>query len=117
MEHRLLAIRFGYSIILLLVLTACGLLSAEPSLPSSVPVATAALQPSVSAPTTSPAAGRTDSTAAVQIVLDYYHTIAEKRYDQAYGLWAENGAASGQTRAEFQQGYAKTAGLSVLLER
>lgn len=50
-------------------------------------------------------------------MLDYYHAIAEKRYDQAYGLWAENGAASGQTRAEFQQGYAKTAGLSVLLDR
>jgi hypothetical protein len=66
---------------------------------------------------TQPPAGLTDTTAAVQIVLDYYIAIAQKQYDLAYGLWAQNGAASGQTRAEFQQGYANTAGLSVLLDR
>jgi len=59
----------------------------------------------------------TDTTPAVQVVLDYYHAIAQKQYDQAYGLWAQNGAASGQTLAEFKQGYANTAGLSVLLDR
>jgi hypothetical protein len=66
---------------------------------------------------TQPPAGRTDTTAAVQVVLDYSHAIAQKQYDQAYGLWAQNGAASGQTRTEFEQGYANTAGLSVLLDR
>jgi hypothetical protein len=50
-------------------------------------------------------------------VLDEYQAIAQKQYDQAYGLWAEGGAASGQTRSEFKQGYANTAGLSVLLDR
>jgi hypothetical protein len=50
-------------------------------------------------------------------VLDYSIAIAQKQYDQAYGLWAHNGAASGQTRSEFEQGYANTAGLSVLLDR
>jgi hypothetical protein len=117
MKHGLLTIRFGCSVLLLLVLTACGLLSAESPLPSSVPVATAAPQPSASAPATSPAAGRTEGTAAVQVVLDYYQSIAEKRYDQAYSLWAQNGAASGQTLSEFKQGYANTAGLSVLLDQ
>jgi hypothetical protein len=50
-------------------------------------------------------------------VLDYYQAIAQKQYDQAYGLWAEGGAASGQTRTAFEQGYANTSGLSVLLDR
>jgi hypothetical protein len=66
---------------------------------------------------TQPPAGLTDTTAAVQVVLDYYIAIAQKQYDQAYSLWAHNGAASGQTRSEFEQGYANTAGLSVLLDR
>jgi hypothetical protein len=50
-------------------------------------------------------------------VLDYYDAITQKQYDAAYGLWAQNGAASGQTRAEFEQGYAGTAGISVLLDK
>jgi hypothetical protein len=83
---------------------------------SNVPSCTAAPQLPESAPTTQPPAGLTDTTAAVQVVLDYYHAIAQKRYDQAYGLWAQNGAASGQTLTEFKQGYANTAGLSVLLD-
>jgi hypothetical protein len=66
---------------------------------------------------TQPPAPLTESTAAVQVVLDYYIAIAQKQYDQAYGLWAEGGAASGQTLSEFEQGYANTAGLSVLLDR
>jgi hypothetical protein len=49
-------------------------------------------------------------------VLDYYQAIGEKRYDQAYLLWAQNGEASGQTLGEFKQGYINTAGLSVLLD-
>jgi hypothetical protein len=117
MKHHLLAIRLGCSAALLVVLTACGLSSAEPTLPSSAPAPTAAPQPQESAPMTQPPAGLTDTTAAVQVVLDYYHAIAQKQYDQAYGLWAQNGAASGQTRTEFEQGYANTAGLSVLLDR
>jgi hypothetical protein len=66
---------------------------------------------------TQPPAGHTDTTAAVQVVLDEYQAIAQKQYDQAYGLWAQNGAASGQTRSEFEQGYANTASLSALLDQ
>jgi hypothetical protein len=50
-------------------------------------------------------------------VLDYYDAIGQKQYDAAYILWAQNGAASGQTRTEFKRGYANTASLSVLLDR
>lgn len=117
MKQHLLAIRLGCSAALLVVLTACGLSSAEPTLPSSTPAPTAAPQPPESAPMTQPPAGLTDTTAAVQVVLDYYIAIAQQQYDQAYGLWAEGGAASGQTRTAFEQGYATTAGLSVLLDR
>jgi SnoaL-like domain len=117
MKQHTLAIRLGCSAALLVVLTACGLSSAQPTLPSSAPAPTTAPLPPESAPTTQPLAGLTESTAAVQVVLDYYHAIAQKHYDQAYGLWSEGGAASGQTRSEFKQGYANTAGLSVLLDR
>lgn len=121
MKQHLLAIRLGCSVALLVVLTACGLSGAESTLPTSTPAATAAPSPPTSAPAAtaapSPPAGRTDTTAAVQVVLDYYNAIAQKQYDQAYGLWAQNGAASGQTLTEFKQGYANTARLSVLLDR
>ena len=100
MKQHLLAIRLGCSGALLLVLTTCGLPNAEPTLPSSAPAASAAPQPPESAPMTQPPAGLTESTAAVQVVLDYYIAIAQKQYDQAYGLWAQNGAASGQTRSD-----------------
>jgi len=117
MKQHMFAIRFGCSAALLLALSGCGLSSAQPTLPSSAPAPTAAPQPPESAPTTPPPAGRTDTTPAVQVVLDYYNAIAQKHYDQAYGLWAEGGAASGQTLPQFEQGYANTAGLSVLLDR
>jgi hypothetical protein len=72
--------------------------------------------PVTSPPATQPPAA-TDTAAAVQIVLDYYNAIVQKQYDQAYRLWAQNGAARAQTRAEFEQGYANTAGVSVLLDK
>jgi hypothetical protein len=117
MKQHMLAIRSSFCAALLLVLTACGLSSAEPTQPTSAPAPTAAPQPPESAPTTQPPAGLTDTTAAVQVVLDYYIAIAQKQYDQAYSPWAQNGAASGQTLNEFKQDYANTAGLSVLLDR
>jgi hypothetical protein len=117
MKNRIFAIRFGCSAVLLVVLSACGLSRAEPIPPTSAPAPTAAPQPPESAPTPQPPAGLTDTTAAVQVVLDEYQAIAQKQYGQAYSLWAENGAASGQTRSEFERGYANTAGLSALLDR
>ena len=117
MKNRSFAIRFGCSAAVLVVLSACGLSSAEPTRPTSAPASTAAPPPPANAPTTQPPAGLTDTTAPVQVVLDEYQAIAQKQYDQAYRLWAQNGAASGQTRSAFARGYANTAGLSVLLDR
>jgi hypothetical protein len=116
MKHHTFAIRLCSSAVLLLVLSGCALPNTQPTLPTSAPVPTAAPQPPQSAPTTPPPAGLTNPTAAEQVVLDYYQAIAQKRYDQAYVLWAQNGAASGQTLGEFKQGYVNTAGLSVLLD-
>jgi hypothetical protein len=116
MKQHLLVIRLGCSAPLLLVLSACGLPSAQLTLPTSAPVPTSAPQAPASAPTTQPPAGPIGSTAAVQVVLDYYDAIVQKQYEQAYGLWGQHGAANGQTLSEFKQGYAKTAGLSVLLD-
>jgi hypothetical protein len=117
MKHHIFAIGLCSSAVLLLVLSGCGLPSAQPTLPTRAPVPTAAPQSPEGALITPQPAGLTESTAAVQVVLDYYNAIAQKQYEQAYGLWAEGGVASGQTLSEFKQGYANTAGLSVLLDR
>ena len=64
--------------------------------------ATAAPPPAVEAgdPAT-PAAAR-------QVVVDYYAAIDAGEYAQAYALWSEQGAASGQTFEHFRGGYANT---------
>ncbi|NNJ13725.1 hypothetical protein EKD04_025705 [Chloroflexales bacterium ZM16-3] len=116
----------GALAILLASLSACGPATATPAptaVPASAPVPTAAPivvptaapAPPTSAPTAAPA--QIDTAAAVQTILDYYDAIGQQRYDQAYLLWAQGGAASGQTAAAFAQGHAGTAGISVLLDR
>jgi hypothetical protein len=125
---KILIIRLVYGAALLAALAGCVSTSATPTRPTSLPqpatmvVATTAPQltaeppqPTTAAAATQAPAGAIDTTAAVQVVLDYYDAIVQKQYDAAYGLWAQNGAATGQTRAEFEQGYAGTASLSVLL--
>lgn len=54
--------------------------------------------------------------AGVRTVLDYYAAIADQRYGDAYGLWADHGAASGQSFEQFQQGFANTAGLRLIID-
>jgi len=97
--------------------------------PNGVPTATAtnAPQPTVPPeptapptqapqPTTATGTGQADATvAAVQTVLDYYTAITEKKFDDAYRLWANNGAASGQTLDQFKQGFSNTARVSLQL--
>jgi hypothetical protein len=55
--------------------------------------------------------------AAIQVVLDYYAAIGQQQYERAYLMWADEGRASGQTRAEFEQGFSNTTRISVLLDR
>jgi len=130
MKQHILIIRLVYGAALLAALAGCGTTSATPTRPTNLPQPTAVVvattapqptaeppQPTTAAAATQAPAGATDTTAAVQVVLDYYNAIVQKQYDAAYGLWAQNGMASGQTRAEFEQGYAGTAGVSVLLDK
>lgn len=125
----------GALAILLTVLSACGrsalppastadptaVLSATPlptALPSSVPAPTAA-PTAMPAPTTVPTAvpAQDATAAAVQALLEYYDLLTQQYYDQAYHVWAHDGAASGQTADAFAQGFAGTAGISVVLDR
>jgi hypothetical protein len=117
MRQHILATRLACSVALLVMFTACELSNAQPTQPTSAPAPTAVPQPLTSAPVTPPPAELIDTIPAVQVVLDYYNAIAQKQYDLAYGLWSQNGTASGQTRTEFEDGYANTAGNSVLLDR
>ena len=67
----------------------------------------AAASPSFGAPATSPQA-------AVQVVRDYYAAINRGDYRTAYAAWDRNGAASGQTFAQFRAGFVKTASVGVV---
>jgi hypothetical protein len=85
---------------------------------TSAPAPTA--PPATSAPTAAPqptaSAGQSaDSAVAAQAVLDYYAAINDKKLDAAYQLWANGGAASGQTAEQFKQGYANTQRVDVQL--
>jgi hypothetical protein len=81
--------------------------------PTGVPVPTSAPAPTAAPPATQPAS--TDTTGAVQTVLNYYDAITQKQFDRAYGYWANNGAASNQTLDQFKQGFANTAGVDLRL--
>jgi hypothetical protein len=48
-------------------------------------------------------------------VLDYYTAISQKKFDEAYRLWANDGTASGQTLDQFKQGFANTVRVSLQL--
>jgi hypothetical protein len=119
------AYALGILAILLVALSACGPSATSPA-PTAEPTAVlSATSPpsgspsSVPAPTTVPTAAPTQdaSVAAVQALLDYYDLLTQQHYDQAYHVWAQDGAASGQTAEAFAQGFAGTAGISVLLDR
>lgn len=73
--------------------------------PTSAPPAASATAVPAPAPTaaSATAAPAGDADAAVQAVIDYYQAINQQQYDAAYMLWANNGAASGQTLDQFKQ--------------
>lgn len=85
------------------------------SQPTSAPTSAPAQPTSVPAQPTSPAAQGDPTTAAAQTVLDYYKAINDKRLDDAYRLWANNGAASRQTLDQFKQGFANTVAVNLQL--
>src|SRR5689334_3749471 len=81
---------------------------ATPAAPTAEPPTSVPAGPAQPAPTAipTPASTAADPVAAIQTVLDYYAAINEQAYDRAYHLWAQNGAASGQTFDQFKQGFA-----------
>ncbi|KAB8144334.1 nuclear transport factor 2 family protein [Chloroflexia bacterium SDU3-3] len=93
----------------------------RPSATLAPPTAAAmATQPSA---TLAPAATQAQPTAAAassaqqaaEIIARYYQAIGQRQYAQAYPLWAEGGAASGQSAEQFAQGFAQTAGVQLAL--
>lgn len=92
----------------------------DPSLPGGVvnPETGLAVDPDGDGPLTAPPApdtGAAEPTAAdaVTLLRDYYAAINARDYARAHGLWANNGAASGQTTLQFAGGFARTQGVSV----
>lgn len=59
------------------------------------------------------AAPETGPSAAVGVVRDYYAAIDAGEYGRAWGLWAGDGTASGQTLDAFTAGFTETAGVRV----
>ena len=55
-----------------------------------------------------PTAPILDQIGAGQTLISYYTALNSQNYPAAYAMWADNGAASNQTEAEFAQGYANT---------
>ena len=69
----------------------------------------ASASPIAAAPATSPEA-------AVQVVRDYYAALNRGDYRAAYSAWDQNGAASGQTFAQFRAGFLQTATVRIVTQ-
>jgi hypothetical protein len=52
---------------------------------------------------------------AANVVRAYYQAINERRYGDAYRLWASDGAASGKSLEAFADGFGSTASVDVVL--
>ena len=50
---------------------------------------------------------------AAGVLRAYYRAIDERRYGDAYHLWASGGAASGKSLSAFSDGFGKTASVAV----
>lgn len=62
------------------------------------------------------AVSQADQIAAAQTLITYYTALNSQDYPTAYALWADNGAASQQTAAQFAQGYANTVRVEAQLD-
>lgn len=54
-----------------------------------------------------------DADAAASVIRDYYAAIDAGRFREAYALWRDDGAASGQSYEEFAAGFTETADVTV----
>jgi hypothetical protein len=55
----------------------------------------------------------TDSLAAADVIRQYYDAIAMRDFRSAYGLWGNDGAASGKSLHDFAAGFAETARITL----
>lgn len=122
MNHQRLATQLSFGVLLTIVLTTCAPLGTGPVAPTVAPPAPASptrapTLPPTSEVTSEPSTDGADAIAAIQLVLDYYAAIDRQDYAQAYLMWADEGRASGQTGAEFAQGFSNTTRISVLLDK
>jgi len=69
----------------------------------------------VASATPEPASAEADGGVAAGIVRAYYQAIQERRYRDAYALWASGGVASMKTFEEFRAGFATTDSVAVSL--
>jgi len=100
---------------------ACGKASTgtktpTPTSPSASATTSTGSTPPNGSPTTSTSGSATpagavpqaDQIAAEQTLITYYTALNNQDYPAAYALWADDGAASQQTAAQFASGYAHT---------
>ncbi|HXU25223.1 MAG TPA: hypothetical protein VN697_14440 [Tepidiformaceae bacterium] len=57
-----------------------------------------------------------DQIGAGQTLISYYTALNSQNYPAAYAMWADNGAASNQTEAQFAQGYGNTVRIQAQFE-
>jgi hypothetical protein len=67
------------------------------------------------APTDSATPAQDSADDAANVVRAYYRAISDRRYGDAYRLWASDGAASGKSLEVFRAGFASTASVDVVL--
>lgn len=76
---------------------------------TGTPAETATTSPtSQGTPTTpaeTPTPGNELDPAAIQVLVDYYRDLDSQEFEAAYGLWADDGAASGHSLTEFQDSF------------
>ena len=65
------------------------------------------------APKVSQVAVASSPTSPVAVIQTYYAAINAHEFWQAYGLWGDNGAESGQTLREFTAGFKETESVAV----
>ena len=95
-------------LVLATTLISLGCRHAEP--PGSRPRAAA-----TPAPTDTTTAAPDSAGDPASVIRDYYRAIDERRYDDAYHLWASGGAASGRSLERFRDGFTHTASVDVVV--
>jgi hypothetical protein len=101
--------RCSLVVALAVLVLACGCQRSGPPVPQPGTGATPA-------PVDTATAARDSSDGAANVIRGYYRAINERRFGDAYRLWASGGVASGKSLEAFRDGFASTASVEVVLE-